>query len=62
MKSFFEKLSTGYCIVCNKGHSLIDGICFDCRVKNSRQRTNEEAKAINKFVRTKSKTIHSKQI
>ena len=33
MKSLMGKLSIDYCTICKEGHSLIYGVCFDCRQK-----------------------------
>ncbi len=28
---FWDRWSVGVCEICNEAHSLIDGLCYDCR-------------------------------
>lgn len=30
----FKRLTIGYCQKCGYGHSLINGLCYDCRPNN----------------------------
>lgn len=34
-KEFWNRLSVGECKKCNEAHSLVDGLCWDCRKKKS---------------------------